>query len=221
MEILELTLPSTNIEAQHHLFSQSLGFQVERISDDQIAVNCGQTKLRFEESPEPSVFHYCFLVPPGCLPSLIAFLDQRDFVPLRYEGERIVDFGNGKSVYFFDSDGNIAEFIERPSLGVNPKVEFSIADVICVNEIGIPAKNPIEYAQRLIREFGVQPMTDAIWREDFVWCGDFRGVFLIPKLGRNWMPTDKPAEYNPLRVKFRTAGGVFDIRFDRESFDGA
>lgn len=221
MEILELALPSTNIDAQNRLFSKTLGFPVERISNREIAVACGQTTLRFFSAKQQFLFHYCFLIPPGCLSSLIAFLDRRQFEPLLYSGERTVDFGNGRSVYFWDADGNIAEFIERPSLDFKERTEFSISEVICLNEIGIPSRNPMAFAQQLIAEFGIQPMAGAIWREAFVWCGDFRGVFLIPKLGRSWMPTNKPAEYNPLRVKFRTAEGVFDIRFDQESFDVA
>ena len=218
MEILELTIPSTNIEGQRLLFSQTLGFQVELISNDHIAVSCGNTRLCFVQSGEQFLFHYCFLVPPGCLSSIVSFLDQREFEALHYAGKRVVDFGNGKSVYFYDADGNIAEFIERPSLGMESQAEFTISDVLCVNEIGIPSKNPIDYAQQLIREFGIQPMVDGIWREDFVWCGDFQGVFLVTKLGRNWMPTEKPAQYNPVRVKFKTQEGVFDIFFGEDSF---
>ena len=210
MKILELTLPSTHLNEQDRLYRDVLGFDGVRISQQHLRVTAGDTILNFVSSPRQFRFHYCFLVPPGCLPSLISFLDQRTFQPLLFEGERIVDFGNGKSVYFDDADGNIAEFIQRPGLGHQPKKDFCIQDVIRLNEIGMPAYNPRQQAQRLIDQFAIDLVEGGLVRDDFVWCGDFEGVFLIPQVGRHWIPTDRAAEINELAVRFETRTGVFD-----------
>ena len=168
MKILELTLPSTNLSAQEKLFAETFGFDCEKESTNQLGINCGANVLRFVASDKQFYFHYCFLVPPGCLSSVISFLDERNFEPLLHEGQRIVDFSNGASVYFLDGDQNLAEFIERPSLGHKPQNDFSIDDVIRLNEIGIPAVNPQAFAQDLIEQFGIEPIAGAINREDFV-----------------------------------------------------
>ncbi len=210
MKIIEVTLPSTNIDAQEKCFAEVLGFACERKSSTELSVLCGANLLKFVEARQQFYFHYCFLIPPGCVGSVASFLDERGFRPLLYDGQRIVDFGNGKAVYFRDADGNIAEFIERPSLGYPAQDTFLISDVIRLNEIGIPCDDPIALAKKLIQGFGIALVNDAVFRSDFVWCGDYEGVFLLPKAGRNWMPCDKACEKNSLAVKFETTKGVFD-----------
>ena len=211
MRILELTLPSTNLSAQAETFGARLGFDVDQLNEDHLRIEAGLTRLNFVRSDRQYPFHYCFLIPPGSILSACQFLDERDFQPLLFNDQRVVDFGNGKAVYFYDGDNNIAEFIERPSLGHPEKLDFSIGDVIRINEIGLPAENPIEQAESLVRRYGIEFATDAVYREDFVWCGDYEGVFLIPRIGRHWMPTEIGAESNELSVRFETVEGQFEL----------
>ena len=64
--------------------------------------------------------------------------------------------------------------------------------------------------QILIQKFGISLVDEALFRNDFVWCGDYEGAFLLPKIGRNWMPCDKACEKNALSVKFETQKGIFE-----------
>lgn len=210
MKIIELSLPSTHLDSQERLFRDVLGFPCSRPQEERLLVSCGATTLNFLQAERQYYFHYCFLVPPGCLNSVIAFLDEREFQPLFYHGSRIIDFGNGQSVYFYDADGNLAEFIERPMLGHAVQSGFDISDVIRLNEIGMPTDNPLQKAGELIGRFGIELAEDAVKRDDFVWCGDYEGVFLLPAVGRNWIPADKPAEVNALDVRFETSAGQFE-----------
>ena len=210
MKIIEVTLPTTNIDSQEHCFSKRLGFTCKRKNANELLVHCGGNLINFVRAQRQFYFHYCFLIPPGSLAAAVTFLDERNFQPLLYEGQRIVDFGNGRAVYFWDADGNIAEFIERPSLGHPAQNEFRISDVIQLNEIGMPCENPIAVAEELIQKFGISLVDEAVFRNDFVWCGDYEGVFLLPKIGRNWMPCDKACEKNALSVKFETQKGIFE-----------
>lgn len=210
MKILELNLPSTNLDAQEMLFRERLGFECKRTAHDRLTIKSGANRLHFTKSDTQYYFHYCFLIPPGCMDSTVAFLDERSFEPLLFNGERIVDFKNGKAVYFYDADGNLAEFIERPSLGHPARSDFKISDVIRLNEIGLPAEEPIAFAKQLIDDYGIEPIGGGLFRDDFVWCGDFEGVLLIPQVGRNWIPCDKAAEINALTVKFETPKGTFE-----------
>ena len=210
MKIHELILPSTNIDQQEEVYSQRLGFPCHRASRTELQVSCGVTQLKFIASNRQYYYHYCFLVPPGCLPAAAKFLDAHGFESLPYHGKRLVDFSNGKSVYFYDGDGNIAEFIQRPSLGHPRQLDFSASSIIRLNEIGIPAEHPREFAARMINDFQIRLVDNAPYRDDFIWCGDFEGVFLITKIGRPWMPCQKPAEKNPLTVRFETDAGEFE-----------
>lgn len=211
MKIHELTLPTTDIDRQEQVYAERLGFPCHRSTEDLLQVDCGATQLRFVSASQQYYYHYCFLVPPGCLGAAADFLDGRGFEPLPFRGKRLVDFSNGTSIYFYDGDRNIAEFIQRPSLGHASQSSFSPADVIRLNEIGIPAQNPRNLAAQLISTYKIDLIDDAPYRDDFIWCGDFEGVFLISKIGRKWMPCDKPAERNPLHVRFETRAGLFEL----------
>ena len=111
MKIHELTLYSTNLDNQQRVYQERLGFDCNRPDQHRLIISAGETTLNFVHSERQFYYHYCFLVPTGCMDSIGDFLDERDFKALPFQGERIVDFGNGKSVYFLDGDGSIAEFI--------------------------------------------------------------------------------------------------------------
>ncbi|NND77621.1 MAG: hypothetical protein HKN39_05510 [Flavobacteriales bacterium] len=201
MQILELQLFSTDLDAQETVYGDRLGFMIER-SKDQLKVFCGENILIFKEGPQQFYYHYCFLIPTGSLESAIEFLNDKRFEAVPYNEERIIHFDNGKSVYFYDGNGNIAEFIERPLTNYPQKNSFEISDVIKLNEIGIPVSNPLDTSEHLMSKYGIVPLTHVAFRDDFCWVGDHHGVFLICKIGRNWMPTQKPAESNDLSVLF-------------------
>ncbi len=209
MKIHSLTLSSPRLDAQQSFFADVLGFPVERMQPDLLKVRCGETELCFRAADRSWYYHYCFLIPPGCLAAVIRFLDERELEPLPWQGKRIVDFGNGRAVYFHDADGNVAEFIERPSLGHPEQESFGIQDVIRLNEIGLPCRDPLARGDALVGQYGIRLLGEASRHGNFYWCGDFEGVLLLPRLGRAWMPLDRPCEANPARVDFETPAGRF------------
>jgi len=122
---------------------------------------------------------------------------------------RIVDIENGRktqrfeswnadSFYFFDASGNIAEFIVRHDLNNETNTDFSISDVLCVNEIGMPTKNVEKLNNELQNNFGTE-----FWKGDikrFGTNGSQEGLFLLPnyEIKDIWFPTKikiKPAPF--------------------------
>jgi len=61
-------------------------------------------------------YHFAFLIPESTLFETTSFLQDLDIPILNPFENNIIDFGNGKSVYFHDANNNILEFIDRPSL---------------------------------------------------------------------------------------------------------
>ena len=57
---------------------------------------------------------------------------------------------------FYDKDENIVEFIERPLVNYPKSNNFSIDQVIKLNEIGLPHIDPIKMANTLVEEFGIK-----------------------------------------------------------------
>jgi len=214
MEIKKLFLHSKDVTKQFHFFKNILGFKVEQISTDEILLHSGQNQVHFKNSEADYIYHYAFLIPTGTLHSAIDFLEKKEIELLRYEGKKIIDFTSGQAIYFYDADGNIGEFIERPSLGISSNRPFSIDQVVRLNEIGLPAKNPLAISKTLIEEYGIQPIEPSIMREDFCWVGDYKGVLIVPKVGRNWMPTTIPSTLNNFSVLYQENGKNYRLNFE-------
>ena len=126
MEIKKLTLYSSNIDAQEQFYGTTLGFPIERLSDKKLKVQTKENTLIFESSEKEFCYHFAFLINTGTLESAMKFLKNKSIQLLPYQGGEIIHFNSGRSIYFFDMDGNIAEFIERPTLPYEKTHEFSI-----------------------------------------------------------------------------------------------
>ncbi len=218
MEINKLVLHSQGPLAQKVFYHDLLGMKVNTQSDSEVSLQAGTTELVFRLNEDKTLYHYCFLIPEGRLKEAILFMRTRKVNLLKYEDEVIVNFPTGRSIYFYDADGHIAEFIERPSLNIKDDKSFSMDSIVKINEIGVPDKDPDSFGRRLISSFGIKILDPPIWREDFCWVGDFNGVFIVPKIGRHWIPTQDPAVLNDFEVEFSTTKGRFTKRINNNQF---
>ena len=142
----------------------------------------------------------------------MVFAESKGLNLLPYKGESIIHFDNGRAVYFYDADENIAEFIERPLVDYPSKRNFSIHDLIKINEIGIPSAKPLRQAQLLCEDYGIVPMDTERFDNEFCWVGDHEGVILSPIAGRNWLPTDRPCIPSPALVRYESEGKSYEYR---------
>ena len=213
MEIKKLTLFSKNINEQEHFYGKILGFPVERISETKLMVNTKENVLLFKKTDNNFCYHFAFLINTGSLESSMNFLKERSINLLPYQESEIIYFNSGRSIYFFDHDGNIAEFIERPTLPYETANDFSIENVIKVNEIGLPVKDTIKMAKYISKDLGISPVNKNDFSETFCWVGDFNGVIIVVKEGRNWLPTNIPGTSNDFDIIFSEKGVEKNIGF--------
>jgi len=219
MQLRKLKLYSKNIKSQFKFYKNVLGFDVEFFEKNKIKIQTGSTELIFEEQPESNfVYHFALLIPNDKIEDAISFLEKKEIELLPFRGEKIIHFGTeenhtGRSIYFYDADGNIAEFIERRSLNFVDESPFSLDQILKINEIGLPAENPIEFSKQLIDQFNIQLIDPQKITEKFCWVGDYEGVFIVVKKGRNWLPTEIPAMLNDLWVTFESDGNTFEFEF--------
>ena len=141
------------------------------------------------------------------------FLKKRNIQLLPFKGSEIIHFNSGRSIYFYDIDGNIAEFIERPTLPYAKGKDFSIERVIKVNEIGLPVKNTLKMANYIVDELGINPINKNEFSDAFCWAGDFNGVIIVVKEGRNWLPTNIPGTMNDFNIVYSEKGEEKNIGF--------
>ena len=213
MEIKKLTLFSNNIDEQEQFYGSTLGFPIERTNKKILKVKTNENLLVFESSVNKFCYHFAFLINTGSLESAMDFLKKRDIALLPYQGSEVIHFNSGRSIYFFDKDGNIAEFIERPSLPYKKTKDFSIKNVIKINEIGLPIKDTIKMAIYLSKDLGITPINKDEFTDSFCWVGDFNGVIIVVKEGRNWLPTNIPGTANDFKISYSEKGIEKNIGF--------
>ena len=85
--------------------------------------------------------------------------------------------------------------------------------MVKLNEIGLPVQNPLAISKTLIEEYGIQPIEPSIMREDFCWVGDYNGVLIVPKIGRNWLPTTIKCTANNFSVAYQENGKDYHLNF--------
>jgi len=205
MEITQLKLFTDNFQNQIRFYRDLLGFDLFDISEHHFCMQAGHTKLTFENSKEDIYYHFAFLIPTNKLDEAITFLQNRDIALLKYKRKNIIDFGEGKSVYFHDANQNIVEFIERPALGYTTQLPFSIDRVIKINEIGLPVENTIHMTEKLIEKFKIRLINPENISDQFCWVGDFNGAIIVTKISRNWLPTNTPGIINDFCIEFKVS----------------
>lgn len=213
MQFKKLKIGSKNLKKQQLFYQRLLGFPVSSITHNKLVIDAGATQLIFSnEINTAELYHYAFLIPTGSLEACINFIELKGIDLLPFKGEKIVHFDTGRSIYFLDPDDNIAEFIERPMLHYPAQKKFTIGDVICINEIGHPVKNPLSVSEKLMIHHGIQPINHKIWNDNFCWVGDHEGAVIVVKEGRNWLPTKTPSVFNDFELEYIDNGLSFHLK---------
>lgn len=220
MRIKNLTLYTTNIEAQKQFYKSvfDVGFTEE--SHDHFSFQMGWTNLSFRQSEVTNLYHYCYLIPSNKLESAIQWLDGKvDLIKTNGSVIHNHDHWNAKAIYFYDADGNIGEFIVRYNLDNATKGDFSYNDILCVNEIGAPSADP-----KRLNLFLVENLGTTIWKVDlkrFAVNGDKEGMILLVnnEIKDKWYPTDLFSASAPFEAQILNNGQTSDIQFDGYKFE--
>ncbi|MFT6338091.1 MAG: hypothetical protein ACI86M_003429 [Saprospiraceae bacterium] len=219
MLIKELTLYTDKLQAQKQFHKSVFGVAFIEENDEQFSFQVGSTKLTFRQSSNPHVYHYCYLIPSNKLEDAIQWLDGKVDL-IETNGSLIHDHNhwNAKAIYFYDSAGNIGEFIVRYNLDNSTVGKFSYSDILCVNEIGAPSNNPKAFNDFLEFKLGTKIWKGAL--ERFAVNGDEQGMFLLVnnEVKDKWYPTDIFPESVPFEAQLLNNEQLFDIRFDGEKF---
>lgn len=218
MKIKELTLYTHKLTEQKAFYTSVLGCDLVEESPIGFSVQLGYTKLSFQESDVPYIYHYCFLIPSNKLEEAVEWLKARLDV-VNIEGGSVTNWfedWNAKSVYFYDASGNIAELIVRYDLKNETSKPFGLEDIISVNEIGMPTKDIVKINTAIESELGSK-----FWKGDwerFGTNGTQDGLFLLVNNDekKEWFPTDLFTASSPFRAKVTVDKQEFDIAFENE-----
>ena len=204
MKIIELDLYTSDLEATKRFYVSRLCLPMVSQSTTHLTVLVGWTRLTFRLVHQPvAPYHLAINVPHDSLEVLMYYYDL-DFLSTQAPGKTIADFPawQARSCYFYDATGNLLEFIARTDLNLNdPNLTFP--DLIQgISEVGVPTED-VPYTSRLIQQrFGVEQFSKSTLMSDFNALGTDTGLFILSKVGRNWLFTDTPAGLTYCRVRF-------------------
>jgi len=221
MRIQKLKLYTNKLEAEKEFYVKKIGFEVVNNDSIRFTLKIGWSELTFEKSKEKHTYHYCFLIPSNKLTQALEWMEKRVPVIAIENGRKTQRFEswNADSFYFYDASGNIAEFIVRHDLKNADPSEFNIADVLCVNEIGMPTNDIAKLNTQLAHNLGTE-----FWKGDlysFGTHGSQVGLFLLPNYNvrTTWFPTTRIIQPEPFRATILNNGKKFAFEYKNETIN--
>ena len=218
MNITYIELPARDLVAQREFYSQVLELPVE-LSAKRLEVQAGKTTLAFTqaEADFDGAYHFAFNIPENQFHTAKAWMSERLPLLRNESGQDEYDFTNwhAHAFYFRDAAGNILEFIARHDLQNAADGQFDSQQILQVSEIGLPAEDVIAFANQLCSQLGLQLFRTSQPDKGFTPIGDDHGLFILPAVGRLWLPTHNPgipAKLLPVRVKVHNNGTDWEVR---------
>lgn len=219
MKIEFLKLFTGDLQAQMNFYSKLLGLPVQNTSEKSFQLKLGYTWLEFEERPAATPYHIAIHIPAFQEEKALAWLEER--VEILKDGEdSIVDFPGwkAKSIYFYDADRNIVEFISRRHFFPAVSEEFSEKSLLGISEIGLATEDVEEKFNFLNNNFGLQKFTGDY--ERFCATGDDEGLFIIiNKNLKDWIPTGDEAHASDFEIRLSVQNAIFGAAFKNDRLE--
>ncbi|MCC8361269.1 VOC family protein [Salinimicrobium sediminilitoris] len=216
MKIEFLKLYTSNLKAQHHFYGEVLELPVDGISKGKFRVEIGFSTLEFEEDLNAEPYHVAFHIPALQEEKALKWLRKKVEI-LQDDGNEIIDFPawQAKSIYFYDKDRNILEFISRSHMYHPSSEEFSAASIVGISEVGLATSNVEEKFNFLNDNFGLTKFTGDY--EHFCATGDDEGLFIIiNKEQKDWIPVGDKAYASPFEINISVQNAIFGASYKHE-----
>lgn len=219
MKINFLKIYTTNLEQQLEFYRNVLLLPVERISEDLIEVGVGYSTLQIQEKSAATPYHIAFHIFARQEEQALEWLKARVAI-LKNGEEEIVDFSNwkAKSIYFYDADKNVLEFISRRHLFPQKTQEFSEKSITGISEIGLACSNVKKAFDFLNWQFSLEKFTGDY--ERFCAIGNDDGLFIaIDKNKKDWFPSSDKAFSSDFEIRFSTGSKTGNLSYTNERLE--
>lgn len=204
MQIKELILFTNNIYRQRDFYSKILELEeIESFSNDELSYKIDDSVLKFITRDKATPYHFAINIYSNQEQEALLWLKERVSI-LKDGKEEIQNFEswNAKSVYFYDEDKNIVEFIARKNLRRNSNESFSSKSLFEISEIGLPTLSIEETYRKLNNRIGLKIYSGSF--DDFCAIGDENGLIIcVDQIKKGWFPiNDKasPSDFNAVIV---------------------
>ncbi|RED59173.1 VOC family protein [Cohnella lupini] len=202
MKIQEIKLLSNNLDKVIDFYNRILELPIIEQSTAKVSFQIGASKLVFELSEEVTnpYYHFAINITESKIDLAISWLKAKG-IKINLINEEEVDFSkswNSHSIYFYDSIGNIVEFIARHNIKSILSHEFSYEDLLNISEIGMPAQDVIILSGYLTEQYKEQIYISG--NSMFTPIGNEEGLLILSSLNRNWLGSNKKVEIFPLEI---------------------
>ena len=218
MNIKELTLYTKDLERQKEFYTRTLFLPIYKEFKDTVEFKVGTSILKFVFKKDATPYHYAINIPSNQETEALQWLKNHLDV-LKYNNDEIIDFKswNAKSMYFYDNDKNIVEFIARRNLKIISSNIFSSKSFIEISEIGAPTDD-IEFNYNFWNKNYALEIYDGNI-EVFCAIGNERGLFIvINKNKKDWLPSGDKAYASDFKVKLEMNSTEAEIEFVNGKF---
>lgn len=207
MKINKTILYIHNLEQMINFYGEKLGFPILEKSPKGFQIAVGNSILAFELI-SPTIYkqyHFAFNIPSNLFDLAKGWIQK--YTPLlTNQGEDEVFFQNinAHSLYFYDPEENVVEFIARHD--INPKVEvdtFSVHTIIDIGEMNLTTDDLMYVGKQLITIDIPVRNNEKLDETSLNFMGEADdGVHLL--LGpskRNWFFSTKDAIVSPIVIE--------------------
>ena len=216
MKIHKLQIYSDNIKEQLRFYRDQLNLSIIDYSEDHFEVETGYSTIKFQQKENATAYHIAFHIPDNQHNEALEWVKER--VPvLEGNGQEIVDFmaWNAKSLYFYDEDKNIIEFISRESFSKPESALFSEKTILGISEVGLVTENIQEKFDFLNSNFQLEKYDGDF--EHFCAIGDDEGLLItINQKLKDWFPTDDKAYKSEFKIEFTHQGKKNSLVFEND-----
>ncbi|MFL5754383.1 MAG: hypothetical protein ACJ76F_13310 [Bacteroidia bacterium] len=215
MKILQTEMLSNDLAGTRKFYHDSLGLKIKNESENVLSFEVGSSTLAFKKTGAAAVYHFAFTVPRNKTEEALKWISAKT-QPIPVNEKSIAEFDNwnARSIYFYDNNRNILEFIARMDLDNSSDTDFSSASILSLSEAAVVTDDVISLADRLKAKYGIPLFDKQPLKENFAACGNDEGLIILSQPGRHWYPTEQPAHKHYSKILVSQSGKQHEIIFN-------
>lgn len=215
MELREITIYTKDITETKTFYLNTMSFKLIQETENSITFKIGNSQLTFIHTTDDlEIYHYAFNIQPNHLNEAITWSEKRFQLILSPTNNIITTFEQWKaeSIYFYDNNGNLLEFIARAESPILTKDSFSSDAVLNISEFGIVSEKAIEKAEELIVTYNFHYFDKAVASNQFLALGDDEGLLIFVEPNRNWYPTRTKAKMSTAKIAIALHDNLIELQ---------
>lgn len=215
MKITNLYLETNNLTHSITFYQNTLGLSIVAQTEKMVRFQAGETLLTFTENKQQTPFyHFAFNIATNHLEQAITWAQANQIELLPSPKNEIIthfDSWKAESIYFWDLNGNLLEFIARTDIQTQKEQSFSPKEMLNISEIGIVTTHPMQTAEAIMQQTGLEYFSKSEPLPEFCAIGDDEGLLIFVSPERNWYPTQLKAQPSIATIELEVNHNVHTI----------